>query len=139
MSSEIELAWAAGFFDGEGSISVNLDKRSYKKSMSVDIAQNNKVPLIRFINAIQLDTKIIECNRPGGNGKIITALGIVRAKKFSTHYKISYWSQKGIKVMRLLYPYLSDIKREQYQKCYEELYRTRDENVVSHYSQLGTL
>lgn len=49
-----ELAWAAGFFDGEGSISVSAPqhKHSIGRALKIAIAQVDRRPLDRFIRAM---------------------------------------------------------------------------------------
>jgi hypothetical protein len=45
--SENELAWAAGFIDGEGYIKWTVDKRGYGR-LELDVAQVVKTPLERL-------------------------------------------------------------------------------------------
>lgn len=53
---KLELAWAAGFFDGEGWFGYRISKPSYGFVMGV--SQKDIRPLIRFKEALQLDTNI---------------------------------------------------------------------------------
>ena len=94
--SETELAWAAGFFDGEGCSHV---ARSTKPNVSpyvrLAVAQKERGPLFRFQDAVGTGT----INGPYGGG-------------------VSYWSAGGRlqarAVMEKLWPYLSEPKRDQY-------------------------
>jgi hypothetical protein len=102
-----ELAWAAGFFDGEGCTTITSFKSMKKNatdrkrpycSMRQSIAQVHIEPLIRFHQAI--------------------GLGAVRGPyKYKSNKQYHYqWNASGmdvIKVLDQLWPYLSKIKREQ--------------------------
>ena len=71
MSSEIELAWAAGFFDGEGCVSVvkrhtgSSAKRSYLYyQLNLNAPQINKDPLLKLKS---LFGGQVRCTRSYGN------------------------------------------------------------------------
>lgn len=93
-----ELAWAAGFFDGEGTTSYLKKDNWIGPRMSV--AQNNKDTLVRFLNAV-------------GCGKIY---------EHTTRPGMFQWTlQKGKDVeicLNMLWPFLSEQKKEQAIKVY---------------------
>jgi hypothetical protein len=94
--AETELAWAAGFFDGEGSTS--LTKTRY---LSVSVNQKHLDPIERFHRAL------------GGLGRVYTvntsARGIV--------YQWRASDRDGRPAIERLWPYLGEIKRAQAKRC----------------------
>lgn len=83
-----DLAWAAGFFDGEGCISTNG-----KGIVRIQVTQNRIEPLLRFREIVQVGS----IQKPRGNG-------------------VMDWTVAGKKaklVLHELWPYLSLPKREQ--------------------------
>lgn len=100
--SEAELAWAAGFFDGEGYI--GCVKHSRYKGMtymrlSCTIAQIDRRVLDRFQAAVGVGI----VRGPYTNGK-------------TTSFQYSTGSTKAIwQVWTLLKPYLSPVKSEQFE------------------------
>lgn len=98
---ECELAWSAGFFDGEGTV---YNRTRFKKYtyLNLEISQRDRRPLDRFCKAV-------------GHGKIIS-----RPSRGSTkeHFMWVCYRQQDVKeVMNKIYPYLSDPKKEQYKKA----------------------
>lgn len=100
-----EVAWAAGFFDAEGtaSSSKRLDRPSRERQMAVYQGGRYEIPeaLLRFQRAV------------GGRGNIT---GPYRERLF-------HWSTKKHsafdEVMSLLWPWLSECKRAQLQRATE--------------------
>lgn len=96
----IELAWAAGFFDGEGNVGIGKRGRHWRKIV-LTIAQTEPTTLHRFAAAV-------------GFGKVRGPY----ARKNPLHRPVWYWSVEGPyrceAVMSSLWPFLSDPKREQY-------------------------
>jgi hypothetical protein len=94
MSTESELAWAAGFFDGEG----HSRSRDSKKSVYV----------------IQVSQKQTDCLRRLQNA--VGGLGTIRGP-YRTKYPIYFWdvckTSEADTVMNMLWPYLSKYKKEQ--------------------------
>ena len=88
-----ELAWAAGFFDGEGS--TYLDPRP-----RLSISQNDVVTLERFRDAVGLGTVHVQSAIYG------------RAKKPVHQFRISGWRPVQAAVA-MLWPWLSPIKKAQ--------------------------
>jgi len=103
---DIELAWAAGFFDGEGCIRNNTSSsgtRKYKH-LQIQITQNNREPLDRFQKAI------------GGYGKIYQH----RAGYFM--YSLARLEQVD-EILEKLWPYLCSPKRDQANRAIESIGR----------------
>lgn len=110
---DLELAWAAGFFDGEGCISVRKEKRLGKEkrpgkgrgrdrvSLTVVINHCEPQPLERFFAAVGLGTII----------------GPITDNKRPNHQPYYRWcthsTTVGLEVMEKLLPFLSDPKRNQ--------------------------
>jgi len=94
----IELAWAAGFFDGEGNIHVGVTKHRWKKIV-MTVAQAERTTLERFQRAVQE--------------------GSIRGPYRTNHggRGAYYWTIEGparcLKVIAWLWPYLSEPKRTQ--------------------------
>lgn len=108
-SSEIELAWAAGFFDGEGHSrwNTNIDavdgRRAYGTFAAI-VAQVEREPLDRFMAAV------------GGLGKVY---GPYKHKpksgstKENAFYQYVVTGKKGIDAFMKIRPYLTSIKQTQ--------------------------
>ena len=94
-----ELAWAAGFFDGEGSIQLR------KTGLQLYVGQTDPRPLERFAAAV-------------GVGKVNGPYGPYARNGTPNTWKPMYaWQVGGRKaeaVFALLQPFLSEPKREQY-------------------------
>lgn len=103
--NEIELAWAAGFWDGEGSASIhvcNQGKNRYPK-LSITQVGEDKELLLRFQVAI------------GGYGKIY--IHTKPTEKHQASWQLVIQNQPQIeKIMKILWPYLSSVKKQQYKK-----------------------
>ncbi len=115
-----ELAWAAGFFDGEGNTYCGRIAKAKKKPyhtdpcfVSLSIAQNEVAPLIRFRDAVKLG---VVC-------------GPYHAKRETKpHYQWRIASQDGVRtVLRNLWPYLSEPKRRQALNALDRLNKYLDE------------
>lgn len=88
-----ELAWAAGFYDGEGCTSL----RKYTNGTIVlecSLGQKDRRPLERFVRAV-------------GFGKVNGPYGVAQA------YQIHYIYGQAYDLLDRLWPYLSEPKREQ--------------------------
>ena len=100
--NKFELAWAAGFFDGEGSTCVYSGNSTPHPNLRVTIGQTDTEVLTRFKNAV-------------GFGNIT---GPFKGKNDKTNrkpvYQYSVGSIRAISVMNLLIPFLASIKKEQF-------------------------
>lgn len=106
----IELAWAAGFFDGEGSICAWHS--GYTKTISLEIGQVSRIPLDRFQEAVGMGN----VNGPykGKSGR----------KDF---YKwITNGPQNVGKVVELLLPFLCEPKKVQIWNAFVKLEILKD-------------
>lgn len=106
-----ELAWAAGFFDGEGSFNVHSTHPSTgRKYARASINQVHPEVLERFKNAV-LDIGNVTGPHAKGN-------------KRQPIYTYAIQSFEGVQaVYALLYPFLSSVKREQGRKILEVCHR----------------
>lgn len=94
MVDEYELAWAAGFFDGEGSVHfAGASNLCY-----VSVGQKDRRPLQRFRDAVDVGN----INGPYSNAR-------------GSWYHWSVGGRKAARVLKLLWPYLSEPKREKAQ------------------------
>lgn len=89
----IELAWAAGFFDGEGCTSVPKNS----KALRVNITQQHPEVLYRFRDAV-------------GVGKVLGPYELATGKLMWNWYAST---KPGIVALGKLWPYLSSEKRNQ--------------------------
>lgn len=102
--SQTELAWAAGFFDGEGSTWAT-------QSLHVDIPQaiqgDESEPFVlrRFVVAVGVPTEIHPMRRTGGK----------------PIFKVRYSGMKAATVLQRLWPHLSKVKRLQAREAIESL------------------
>jgi hypothetical protein len=103
---ELELAWAAGFFDGEGSVFSQYMPWQRKSYLRVEIGQQDKQVLERFLKAV-------------GFGKIIQ----MKSSQTKNGLRFRYYPsiQEAKLVMEKLLPYLSPIKKKQYEEALKEM------------------
>jgi hypothetical protein len=111
---QTELAWAAGFFDGEGTITAFIDKagKNYKYSViKLQVRQVDKRPLERFIKAVGIKNNWIygPYTRPGVGQRIYTI-------QFATFERVQA-------CVAILWKYLSEPKKEQYKRALKEYYK----------------
>ncbi len=105
---EKELAWAAGFFDGEGHMSPHIDKRPGRSpSFQLEIEQTDRRPLERFKRAV-------------GQGGSIT-MRKPRAIGRKPLYRLHYYSAAAFETARLLYPHLCEPKQEQIRRTIQRV------------------
>lgn len=123
---QLEIAWAAGFFDGEGHTRVSKRStyrlkdgthRTYNHNVSpvVQMSQTDKVLLVRFRKAM------------GGRG---TISGPFQHKAnnplWSEFWCYRCWKlEDSIEVMEMLMPFLSQPKKGQWRKTLAEVRRAR--------------
>lgn len=116
---DLELSWAAGFFDGEGTIFVNHLRRvkhadrpgcpAYPViSVSASISHVRREPLDRFAAAIN-------GRKPGGPYR-------QKDIRHSAYYRWDACGRPSVhRVLTLLWPYLSEPKKEQARRVWAEL------------------
>lgn len=106
---ETELAWAAGFFDGEGHVGVHRDKRPGRNlKLQIGIEQADKRPLERFKEAVEWSGTVARRTAP-------------RTPNRRQMYRIIMGHNDTVLTMRRLWPYLSLPKREQLLRALEQL------------------
>lgn len=101
------LAWAAGFFDGEGSTCVMRGKGRNGWGICLTIQQNNRSTLERFAAII------------GGDPPIYGPY-VYKMKKVNPRYDLRIYGLDRVnKALGLLWPWLGDEKREQAHRARE--------------------
>lgn len=104
-----ELAWAAGFFDGEGTIYAQRRRLPSGKWSSpvpsVTVTQVDPDVLYRFAGIV---------SAPRVLGPYTYNKG--RQPNAQSHYRIHLVRDPAVEVIRQLWPYLCEIKREQYRE-----------------------
>lgn len=106
MELAIELAWLAGFADGEGCFMVN----AHGSGGRLSIAQNDPRPLYRAIRAMRCG-KVCGPYAGAGNSK--------------PRYEVNFCGQSFYLAVVDLWPYLSEPKREQIERTMTRVQRTR--------------
>lgn len=98
-----ELAWAAGFFDGEGCVTyVRHQKKQTTRALRINITQRHDEVLHRFKAAVR-------------SGSVNGPYDAVGRKNSLFTYQIT--KQAEVKrVFKLLKPYLGSIKRQQFEE-----------------------
>lgn len=100
-----ELAWAAGLFDGEGWISVN----EKQKALEIGIGQKGRTVLERFKAAV-------------GVGSVYE-----ESSDFRTFHSYRVTGAKNqLRVLELIWPYLSEPKRDQARRAHLKLGEIRE-------------
>ncbi len=99
--SQLQLAWAAGFLDGEGCVRIarRRTKRNPTYSLEVTVSQN----CIRTLDHLKQVLGV-----PCGGSLIHKGTGRVR----SNVYYLTYRSRNALEVLRLLQPFLVRKRRE---------------------------
>ena len=89
MATQTDYSWAAGFFDGEGCVSLSLRKHKYA-ALVIKMAQKDRVPLEKFKAIFELETEIGTTYRNG-----------------VPYYELVICSKVAATVLTLMLPYLS--------------------------------
>jgi hypothetical protein len=97
---ETDLAWAAGFFDGEGC--TFIARRKDLRLVRVAVSQKDLRPLERFQRAIGGHGRVYLDRISGVSQLVLDSDGVARA------------------ALRVLWPHLSEPKREQATRCLAE-------------------
>ena len=105
MSKKTELAWAAGFFDGEGCFSIKGRRRKLRLSMS--ITQVDRRPLDRFVAAIGYGLVAGPYQPPSHRGK--------------PYYGVYITGEAAEIIAEFLSMYLGEPKKEQLQRVLAEI------------------
>ncbi len=114
MRNSIDLAWAAGFFDGEGCTGLCVKKKGgntycYPRIM---VGQKDRDVLDKFKACV------------GGLGKIYGPYKHTNSGCYVYHYQVTNIPDVQ-KVLELLWPYLGDIKRIQAQGAFHKRHYVR--------------
>jgi len=122
-----ELAWAAGFFDGEGNVRVKFNK------------QDGRVRCYPGLSANQIDPQVLErFQRAVGLGKVSGPYD--RSRYAGAHIRqpqwcYEVWSFERVQaVVAMLWNWLSPVKREQANTVLAEVRRQYPENVRLRYT-----
>lgn len=100
LDNETELAWAAGFFDGEGHISAKSNRQGPWLQLKLTIGQTDRQVLDRFQKAV-------------GLGRVYGPYPTLKPE-WNPIYEYSVQSKGDVEVVvQLLLPYLSPVKKEQ--------------------------
>lgn len=93
-----DLAWAAGFYEGEGSV------RYEKGSVRLSVSQSQREPLDWFRDACDLEgARIYEDRSPSRLG----------SGRRPLYHLMSYRTSESLRVLRMLWPWLSARRRAQ--------------------------
>lgn len=103
ISSREDLAWAAGYFDGEGSSFLKKNGKFNNKNLAISIAQNDPETLKKFFGIVQ-------------KGKLY-------------EYRVWQWKTTNFAdsqfVIGLLWPWLGSIKKQQYSDACKKYLESR--------------
>lgn len=124
------LAWAAGFFDGEGCITlsrhndkyINLSLSIGQKLIDEELIWGESESLVKFREAVQIGN----INGPYLDRRNSTSQ-ICR-------YTASGYEQIQA-IMAMLWPWLGDIKKDKWIKCRQEFFTNLQENNIASYKQ----
>lgn len=106
---DTELAWAAGFFDGEGYVGVRRDKRPGRRlTLQIGIEQVDPRPLVRFKAAVDWPGNVVA--RPAR-----------RAPNRQIIHRIIMGHDDVLRTISALWPWLSPPKREQFLRAAQEI------------------
>lgn len=104
---DMELSWAAGFFDGEGTISQTTARATTKRYLIMRVAQCDRRPLDRFAKVAGLGNVNGPYQHKKGEGR------------WSDFYTWQAAGTRAEEVFARLTPHLSEPKREQYARVKE--------------------
>lgn len=123
-----ELAWAAGFFDGEGSITRQIKRNGRdgtwtgRCSLRISIMQCDDRPLLRFAAAV-------------GIGNVLGPYERQRGRNERAVYQWMCERERAIGVMGVLWTYLCDPKREQWLTVAGQIAVDSDRHLRSGYAR----
>ena len=101
-----ELAWAAGFFDGEGHVNNENNKGKGKHHLRLQVSQTKGPELLaRFCRAV------------GGAAHVVGPYGPYGKATHAPHWQAVAHGEHVIDVYERLLPYLGSVKREQFRQA----------------------
>jgi len=107
MRTREELAWAAGFFDGEGSVSLVHSKTRISRGIVLSIGQTNPGVLTRFKDSV-------------GVGRVHGPYPPTTSNRKPT-WRFLASSYKDVQaIVAMMWPWLDPIKRNQATRCLKE-------------------
>lgn len=98
--SKTELAWAAGFFDGEGCAYVKKNTTGLPY-LRISMGQIDRYVLDRFCTAVGFP--VARVNGPYYNGN----------RSVNPLFRLQFNGKNAILVVKLIWPYLSPVKKAQ--------------------------
>ena len=106
MESDLNVAWAAGLFDGEGSTTVLKTQRDRYSYVRMNVPQKDRRVLDKFLSVVCAGT-------------------IYKANTRDIH-SLDIYKQADVEhTLNLLWPYLSEIKKEQALRAYAQVEASR--------------
>ena len=118
VGSDTERAWAAGFFDGEGSVWAYFDKRPGRRpGIGLQVEQADIRPLQRFREAIGVKCNITRRPEPRGTSRRRT-------------YRIYLTNSKALSALAAMWPWLSEPKQEQFRSALSKVGEDRFASIT---------
>lgn len=108
---EIELAWAAGFVDGEGCFTAWKRKKDRGYGLIFSTNQVDPRPLQRLVDALGMGTVSGPFSPPSHKGR--------------PFYTVRLYQKNTWKMVELLWPYLSEPKKEQINRVVDKVNAAR--------------
>jgi hypothetical protein len=108
---EREVAWAAGFYEGEGYFGVKRNPYGHPNALRFSIGQRTEEPILKFL-AIAGVGKIRHRHLPDGHGKEIW-------------YYEAGKTANALLVIEALWPWLSERRKLQAQRAIDEFMSVR--------------
>ena len=111
---KVDLAWAAGFFDGEGTVRVcSFKKQGYReyKKLSVSVAQCHREVLDRFLVIVRKGKVYGPYDNKSRNGH----------KNNKPYFVYSITGKHSKEVIEKIRPWLGGVKREQADRALAEV------------------
>jgi hypothetical protein len=112
-----ELAWAAGFFDGEGTVYSFRTKRNrliVRARIRQAYSDKEIASLAPYSEVLERFQRAVGCGSITGPHKISQTARLQASWELSSHWGIEH-------IMNLLWPYLSTVKKEQFEKASKEM------------------
>lgn len=102
VASDTDIAWAAGLFDGEGSTTVLKAKRARWAYVRMNVPQKDRRVLDKF--------------------QSIVGVGSVYKAKTRDIYSLDIYKEERVThTLNMLWPYLSELKKEQALTAYKKV------------------